>query len=454
MRTGAALALLAATFLFSGGATAQQQNARCFLLEQELTSYEQALSGGNPEAERLNEAIGRQQEALSRTEGHARQIGCYKTGFLFFRPQRPPECQQLKASIREMERNLAQLTARRDQIAGPSMDNDPGKQRILRLLAENRCGPQYERYATYNRTPSIFGSWFEEDAGPGDTGIGTTFGRRMLGNTPTYRTLCVRSCDGYYFPISFATVPERFETDAQQCRALCPSAVVELYVHENPGGSPDQMVSLGGRPYASIPTAFQYRKEYVKGCSCNPYTLKLEDEEEKRAEAATQPVTAPEGGQAPAQVQPGEGQAGQGQRSENTQPTGAPTPAQQQAEGGAQQETQQGAARPQLPDNGLPIQELPSSEEAAAPSQETPDGQPPESEATANAPVAPASGGPVNIYRSESYTDRFRPRFSTSSSQGANVIRIRPANREGEPRFSTSPEGGTRLPYPDPGQGR
>ena len=26
----------------------------------------------------------------------------------------------------------------------------------------------------------------------------------------TYRTVCVRSCDGYYFPISYATTAERF----------------------------------------------------------------------------------------------------------------------------------------------------------------------------------------------------------------------------------------------------
>lgn len=430
-RTGAALALLAAVFTFSGGAEAQQQNARCFLLEQELQSYEQALSGGNPEVDRLNQAIASQQEALSRTDAHARQIGCYKTGFLFFRPQRPPECRQLKASISEMERNLAQLSARRDRISGPAGDSNPGKQRILGLLAENGCGPQYERYATRSRTPSIFGSWFEEDEGPGDSGVGTYFGRRMLGNQTTYRTLCVRSCDGYYFPISFATVPERFETDAQACRALCPSAVVELYVHRNPGGAPEEMVSMAGRPYSEIPTAFQYRKEYVKGCSCNPYTLKLEEEEEKRAEAAALLVTAPEGGAAPAGAQPGEGQGGQGQQGGMGQPTATP------------EQTQQGAARPQESEGSPPIIEIPSRREATAPSDGETPAPAPES-AAANSQQPAETGEPVNIYRGEPYTERFQPRFTTRSSQGANVIRIRPANREDAPRFSTSPEGGTR----------
>src|SRR5690606_29512315 len=29
----------------------------------------------------------------------------------------------------------------------------------------------------------------------------------------TYRTVCVRLCDGFFFPISFATTPDRFGAD-------------------------------------------------------------------------------------------------------------------------------------------------------------------------------------------------------------------------------------------------
>jgi len=38
----------------------------------------------------------------------------------------------------------------------------------------------------------------------------------------TYRTLCVRSCDGYYFPISYATGRGRFKTDAAVCASMYP----------------------------------------------------------------------------------------------------------------------------------------------------------------------------------------------------------------------------------------
>jgi hypothetical protein len=86
----------------------------------------------------------------------------------------------------------------------------------------------------------------------------------------TYRTLCVRSCDGYYFPISFSTTPDRFSSDAQTCQSMCPGADAQLFYYPNPGGGPESMVSLAGQPYASLPTAFQYRTSLNPSCTCRP----------------------------------------------------------------------------------------------------------------------------------------------------------------------------------------
>ena len=35
-------------------------------------------------------------------------------------------------------------------------------------------------------------------------------------------TLCVRTCDGYYFPISFSTTQDRSPEDERTCQAMCP----------------------------------------------------------------------------------------------------------------------------------------------------------------------------------------------------------------------------------------
>ncbi len=92
----------------------------------------------------------------------------------------------------------------------------------------------------------------------------------QFGNLPfaTYRTLCVRLCDGYYFPVSFSTLPNHFQRDAQLCQSQC-AAPAELYYHQNPGGAVEQAVSASTQqPYTSLKSAFRYRKEFVQGCSC------------------------------------------------------------------------------------------------------------------------------------------------------------------------------------------
>ena len=88
-------------------------------------------------------------------------------------------------------------------------------------------------------------------------------------NHGSYRTVCVRLCDGYFFPISFATTPENFGRDSAACSARCNSPA-RLYVYPNPGGEPEQMVGLDGKPYTALKSAFLFRTNYDATCSCKP----------------------------------------------------------------------------------------------------------------------------------------------------------------------------------------
>jgi hypothetical protein len=88
----------------------------------------------------------------------------------------------------------------------------------------------------------------------------------------TYRTLCVRLCDGFYFPISFAVSLSSLGRDAEQCQASC-GTEARLFYHANPGGSVETMFDLSGRAYSALPTAFTYRKTLVAGCRCRPQAL-------------------------------------------------------------------------------------------------------------------------------------------------------------------------------------
>ena len=110
---------------------------------------------------------------------------------------------------------------------------------------------------------------------------------RRPGYGAAFRTVCVRLCDGYYFPISFAVTQDRLERDAKVCASRCGSQG-RLFVHNNPGGSAETMVDLAGRPYQQLKTAFLYRTEYVASCTCQPQPWETASQERHRGYALAQ----------------------------------------------------------------------------------------------------------------------------------------------------------------------
>lgn len=83
----------------------------------------------------------------------------------------------------------------------------------------------------------------------------------------TFRTMCVRLCDGYYWPVSFSTTPERFQRDAGVCQSSC-AAPARLFVYGNPGQDLTNMKDLSGRRYSSLPAASKFKTSYNPSCSC------------------------------------------------------------------------------------------------------------------------------------------------------------------------------------------
>ncbi|MFN3869607.1 MAG: DUF2865 domain-containing protein, partial [Hyphomicrobiaceae bacterium] len=74
--------------------------------------------------------------------------------------------------------------------------------------------------------------------------------------------------DGYYFPVSFSTLPNHFQRDAEVCQSRC-AAPAQLYYYQNPGGAVEDMQAFDTNDkYTKLRTAFMYRREYVQGCSC------------------------------------------------------------------------------------------------------------------------------------------------------------------------------------------
>ena len=99
-----------------------------------------------------------------------------------------------------------------------------------------------------------------------DTDDGLTGDKWAPGRSDTYRTVCVRLCDGAFFPISFATTRDRFKTDAARCKASCGSPS-KLFVGP-PDGSMDELTDVKGNAYGDLENAFKFRVSYDAACTC------------------------------------------------------------------------------------------------------------------------------------------------------------------------------------------
>jgi hypothetical protein len=112
---------------------------------------------------------------------------------------------------------------------------------------------------------------------------------RSLPRLSTYRTLCVRLCDGYYFPISSAATQDTLTHDADVCSASC-GAEARLFFHPSNGGDARGAVDLTGMAYSSLPNAFRYRKTLVEDCRCRPQPWSKAEAERHRTYAEEQPA--------------------------------------------------------------------------------------------------------------------------------------------------------------------
>jgi hypothetical protein len=182
---------------------------------------------------------------------------------------------EMYANLKSLERNMARNSGgRRDdrraraveaQIRALGCENVRGRNRDV---GEVNAGVRQEQPRRRTLLEQIFGvRTFREDGTVGEPEFRSE--EKFAGQYGTFRTLCVRSCDGYYFPISFSTRRDRFEADEQACMQMCPAAEVALYFHSMPSQDSEEAVSYRTEePYTALPNAFSYRKEVNPACTC------------------------------------------------------------------------------------------------------------------------------------------------------------------------------------------
>ncbi|WP_367714596.1 DUF2865 domain-containing protein [Nitratireductor sp. GISD-1A_MAKvit] len=224
---------------------AAAKSKTCRKLEARLAT----VSGASPaQAKRYDRAIAKQSQQLKILRGQMRKASC---GFGLFSSQ-ARQCAALKRSEGKMKSNLAKLRKQRSRIGGGSAAS---RKRIEASLKKHGCGNRPERTKKKSTGKRITDNKAKQPQRPGSV----------------YQTMCVRLCDGYYFPISFSVSKKHFPRDAKTCEARCPGAEVALYTHDVQRETPEEMVSAAdGSAYLDLPKAFSYRRTGIrkKICGC------------------------------------------------------------------------------------------------------------------------------------------------------------------------------------------
>ena len=214
-----------------------------------------AAAGNSGGSSHAAAAARRQQSEIARLAAHANAIGCNRPHFLFF-DDRPRQCDGLNARIQSLRANLAQLQQAAYGGGG----------------SRQQLQQQYDYYCRgAQRTPDfierLFGDRDQIVYPPADDEPDNT-DQQIVDDKPRggSEAVCVRTCDGSFFPISYSARRANLGDLQEMCTALCPAAEVKLYTRSM--RDMKTAVSIDGEPYTSLENAFKYEKTVVPQCSC------------------------------------------------------------------------------------------------------------------------------------------------------------------------------------------
>ena len=270
------------------GTGTAEASAVCTQLMAQLASASKN-TGSSANYQRYADAAHKQEGQIRQVRSDMKRFGCTSGSIIVLGGQNAQACAKLSSAQKKMLINLAALERKRDSYA--KRDGKVSVRRIQAALKANDCDGKRASILEAALKGRIEAANSKRPASPGLVAIlGDSGGKtRPVSRTGLsksnimvepqaargggYRTLCVRSCDGFFFPVSSRAAPSDFARDERTCRMMCPGTGTELYFHAAEGQESEDMVSARTRlPYTEMPNAFVYRNANApmsKACGCN-----------------------------------------------------------------------------------------------------------------------------------------------------------------------------------------
>lgn len=104
-----------------------------------------------------------------------------------------------------------------------------------------------------------------------------TAGERRFAPSSKGRTMCVRMCDGYYFPVGDLEAQRDLPLHDLSCNAACPGAPTKLFVLPPGADDIEAAEAADGMRYADLPMAQSYTTSIDDTCSCQGPNRRVAD---------------------------------------------------------------------------------------------------------------------------------------------------------------------------------
>lgn len=277
------------TWLSMTAPLAAQTNEICDDLRGRMADLTETIGTGT-QLRQYRSAVAEQSSEIRKVENDLEDNECSSGSMVIINGDDDGTCGRIEDTLRRMQQNLDDLIAKRDQLQKGGNSSDGERQQLASALTANGCDePDSSQGDTIisNRPPPL-----DAAPGPGSSGVTTldrsggpsTGAQPPLSPGQSYavgqsyagsnvRTVCVRTCDGGFFPMTPNATASDFPRDGETCAKMCPGVKTELFFHQLPNQETSAMISASsGAPYSAMPYAFAYRKRPPNektSCTCN-----------------------------------------------------------------------------------------------------------------------------------------------------------------------------------------